>query len=53
MGAWINELLADPPLRARLGASGYQKVMTRCTWEHVSRAVYGVYQQVLEQPVTR
>ena len=52
MAATLDELLADPLLCARLGEAGYRKVMARYTWDHVSRAVYSVYQQVLERTTT-
>jgi len=47
MAQRVRELMADPTLCARLGEAGYQKVRARYTWEHVSRRVYSVYQQVL------
>jgi glycosyltransferase involved in cell wall biosynthesis len=46
MAQRARQLLADPGLRQRLGEAGYHKVITRYTWDQVSRRVLDVYEQL-------
>jgi D-inositol-3-phosphate glycosyltransferase len=47
----VRSLLADPELRARLGAAGWERVRTRYTWSRVADATLEAYAAVLAEPV--
>jgi glycosyltransferase involved in cell wall biosynthesis len=44
----IGRLLDDPALRARLGAAGRQRVMSRFTWQVTARGTADCYRALLE-----
>jgi glycosyltransferase involved in cell wall biosynthesis len=44
----IGRLLDDPALRARLGAAGRQRVMSRFTWQVTARGTAECYRALLE-----
>lgn len=46
MAAAIRQLLADPKLRAELGAAGADRAHCRYTWERVAAATLDVYQSL-------
>jgi D-inositol-3-phosphate glycosyltransferase len=47
IAAAVRELLADEPLRSRMGAAGRERALARYTWQRVADGVEQVYQQVL------
>jgi glycosyltransferase involved in cell wall biosynthesis len=49
--AAIDRLLADPALRARLGAEGRRRVARMCGWERVTDATLEAYERALRPPV--
>jgi glycosyltransferase involved in cell wall biosynthesis len=49
-GACLDALLADPPLRARMGARGRKRVERELAWEHSERALLAAYERVLGAP---
>ncbi len=46
----INQLVADPPLAARLGAAGRRRVLERFTWREVAARTVEVYREALARP---
>ncbi|MCH5670298.1 glycosyltransferase [Streptomyces gilvus] len=43
----VRELLADEPLRRRMGAAGRERALARYTWQRVADGVEEVYQRTL------
>ena len=43
----LERLLADAPLRARLGAAGRQHVGALCSWQSITRATLDVYRDAV------
>lgn len=51
--AAIDRLLADKPLRLRLGAAGRQKIVAGYSWEKVADETVAVYEEALRAPPSR
>jgi phosphatidylinositol alpha-1,6-mannosyltransferase len=49
LSARMGELLADPALRDRLGATGRQRALTQYAYPRLVRDIIAVYDEVLEQ----
>ncbi|KRV49950.1 glycosyl transferase [Wenjunlia vitaminophila] len=47
LGAAVNELLADAPLRTRYGVAGRRRALARYRWDRVASATEAVYAEVL------
>jgi glycosyltransferase involved in cell wall biosynthesis len=47
IAAAVRELLADEPLRRRMGAAGRERALARYTWQRVADGVEQVYQRTL------
>jgi D-inositol-3-phosphate glycosyltransferase len=47
LAAGIGALLADPALRARMGAAGREWTLSMFTWDHVIARMLACYEQVL------
>ncbi|WP_407077773.1 glycosyltransferase family 4 protein [Streptomyces phytohabitans] len=47
LAAALERLLADPELRARLGAAGRERVLGRFTWEHAARGTVERYRAAI------
>ena len=47
LGALVDDLLADPELRARLGENGRRRVAEQLSWEHSERALHAAYDHAM------
>jgi glycosyltransferase involved in cell wall biosynthesis len=52
LGACLDKLLADPDLRARMGALGRERVERRLAWAHSERALLAAYARALATRTT-
>jgi glycosyltransferase involved in cell wall biosynthesis len=50
---FIEEMMAQPEMRARMGLSGYQSWKNRFTWEKIAGDYEALYQAVIEKHMTR
>ncbi|MFF4450959.1 glycosyltransferase family 4 protein [Streptomyces sp. NPDC001502] len=49
LAAALGRMLGDPELRARLGAAGRERVLTRFTWAAAARGTVAHYRAAIEQ----
>jgi alpha-maltose-1-phosphate synthase len=46
----VNELMGDPPLRARMAAAARARVLERFSWRRIAELTAGYYAELLERP---
>jgi glycosyltransferase involved in cell wall biosynthesis len=53
LAAALRRGLADPELRARIGAAGRQRVAERWSWTHCAQLTVDQYREVLAMPANQ
>ncbi len=50
LAARINELMADPDLRARMGKAGRKRAEEMFSWQAIAGQTHALYEQLVSAP---